>query len=39
MIQSNDDRKSNQEAAIQSTGFAPGSAADFAMVMTLHSGV
>ena len=38
MIQSNDDWKATQQAAIQGTGFAPGSDSDSAIVMTLQPG-
>ena len=38
IIQSNDDWKSTQQAAIQATGMAPGSDSDSAIVVTLQPG-
>ncbi len=38
MIQSNDEWKATQQAAVQSTGFAPGSDSDSAIVVTLQPG-
>ena len=38
LLQSNDDWKSTQQAAIQATGMAPGSDSDSAMVVTLQPG-
>ena len=38
MIQSNDDWKTTQQAAIQATGYAPGSDTDSAIVTTLQPG-
>lgn len=38
LVQSNDDWKATQQAAVQATGFAPGSDSDSAMVLTLQPG-
>jgi hypothetical protein len=38
LLQTNDDWKSNQQAAVQATGFAPGSDTDSALVVTLQPG-
>jgi hypothetical protein len=38
MIQSNDDWKATQQAAVQATGFAPTSDSDSAIVVTLQPG-
>lgn len=38
LIQSNDDYKSTQQAAIQATGYAPGSDTDSAILVTLQPG-
>lgn len=38
LLQTNDDWKSSQQAAIQATGFAPGSDTDSALVVTLQPG-
>lgn len=39
IIQSNDDWKSTQQAAIAATGFAPGSDSDSAILVTLQPGI
>ncbi len=39
IIQSNDDWKSTQQAAITATGFAPGSDTDSAILVTLQPGI
>ena len=38
LIQSNDDWKSTQQAALQATGYAPGSDSDSAILVTLQPG-